>query len=240
MCLTYEPSSEPQVDSDRQWTKAERRCGNTHTHSHAHTHTLTHTPTHCHSHTHTLSRTHTLSLTHTHTHCAGGQRPAVDESRTGMRQTRPAAHTHTISRTHPHTVTHTLSLTHTPTHSHTHTHTVQVDSDRQWTKAERGCGNLDLPKELDRIISFDAHTILSDEVLVVLDTRTDPRFMYNHLVGRHQVRFYAGAPICLKRSGKVYRVGALSIMDLHPRENFGERSASLLRTLASGIYPLTV
>ena len=38
---------------------------------------------------------------------------------------------------------------------------MQVDSDRQWTKAERGCGNLDLPRELDRIISFDAHTILS-------------------------------------------------------------------------------
>ena len=238
MCLTYEPSSEPQVDSDRQWTKAERRCGNTHTHSHAHTHTLTHTPTHCHSHTHTLSRTHTLSHAHTHTLCRW------TATGSGRKQNGDAANS--ACRTHPHNLTHTPthchthSLSHAHTHTLTHTHTVQVDSDRQWTKAERGCGNLDLPKELDRIISFDAHTILSDEVLVVLDTRTDPRFMYNHLVGRHQVRFYAGAPICLKRSGKVYRVGALSIMDLHPRENFGERSASLLRTLASGIYPLTV
>ncbi|KAJ1494947.1 hypothetical protein T484DRAFT_1764130 [Baffinella frigidus] len=37
-----------------------------------------------------------------------------------------------------------------------------VDSDRVWTKAEKGCGNLDLPRELDRAISFDAHTILSE------------------------------------------------------------------------------
>ena len=40
----------------------------------------------------------------------------------------------------------------------------QVDADRQWTKASSSSGHLGLPPEIDRAISFDAHTILSDEV----------------------------------------------------------------------------
>jgi len=120
----------------------------------------------------------------------------------------------------------------------------QVDADRQWTKASSSSGHLGLPPEIDRAISFDAHTILSDEVppctealprpappsvtpplrpsappplrpssmrgvaasharrnpqpLVVLDARKDTRFMYSQLVGRQNVHFYAGAPLCIK------------------------------------------
>lgn len=100
-----------------------------------------------------------------------------------------------------------------------------IDAERQWFKSRVG---IDLA-ETARSDSFCAHTILQDDVMVVVDARHDERFANSPMVrGEAGVRFYAGSPIAA-RDGM--RIGSLCLIDRVPRE-FGEDERTLLRDLA--------
>ncbi len=87
-----------------------------------------------------------------------------------------------------------------------------VDHDRQWFMSERGLG----VNETSISRSFCVHAILQEDVLVVPDTRLDPRFADNPLVtGDPPLRFYAGATL---RSPDGVALGALCVLDHRPRQ----------------------
>lgn len=74
----------------------------------------------------------------------------------------------------------------------------------------------ELPPEIGRDHSFCAHTIASDELMVVGDAACDARFAGSPLVtGDAQVRFYAGCPVSTRNGS---RVGALCVLGHDPRE----------------------
>ncbi|EKD16266.1 uncharacterized protein L3040_009500 [Drepanopeziza brunnea f. sp. 'multigermtubi'] len=80
--------------------------------------------------------------------------------------------------------------------------------------AERGYSQTHVPRNQ----SIAAHCLLSQNVLVVLDTRQDWRFAGNPLViGRPNVRFFAGAPM-MSPCGQV--LGVFSIFSSRPRTFF--------------------
>ncbi|MEN4902377.1 sensor domain-containing diguanylate cyclase [Luteimonas sp. TWI1437] len=88
-----------------------------------------------------------------------------------------------------------------------------VDRDRQWVKAVTGFDAVETPRDE----SFCAQTILTpDQTLVVEDATRDVRFRHLPMVtGAPGVRFYAGAPL---RSADGHALGALCIVDSHPRQ----------------------
>lgn len=100
-----------------------------------------------------------------------------------------------------------------------------VDRNRQWFKSSRG---LDI-KETSRDISFCAHTIQQEGVMVVADTHKDARFAQNPLVtGPPYIRFYAGAVV----HGPAGRpIGSLCTID-HVRRELSARKQVLLRQFA--------
>ena len=104
-----------------------------------------------------------------------------------------------------------------------------VDRERQWFKA---CYGLDV-RETSREVSFCAHAIQSDEVMVVPDTTQDPRFMDNALVtGGPGIRFYAGAPL---KTPDGHSLGSLCIIDTKPRAVFTEIQQEILADLAAQV-----
>jgi signal transduction histidine kinase/CheY-like chemotaxis protein len=105
-----------------------------------------------------------------------------------------------------------------------------VDKNRQWFKAKVGLSVCETPREL----AFCAHAIFSSNIFIVRDASKDERFKNSDLVvGPPHIRFYAGAPLEYrdKKSGRVYRLGTLCIIDTIPRDLDEEQSA-LLATLA--------
>jgi len=87
-----------------------------------------------------------------------------------------------------------------------------VDRQRQWFKAMVGLDASETPRD----DAFCAHTILSQDILVVADARKDPRFADNPLVtGDPLIRFYAGVPL---DDAQGYRLGALCVIDREPRQ----------------------
>lgn len=86
-----------------------------------------------------------------------------------------------------------------------------VDAQRQWFKARVGTEVC----ETGRDVSFCAHAILQEHIMVVPDALDDPRFADNPLVtGEPHIRFYAGAPLTMP-SG--LRLGTLCLIDRRPR-----------------------
>ena len=91
--------------------------------------------------------------------------------------------------------------------------------------------------ELDgtpRSISFCQHAILGDDVMVVTDATTDPRFADNPLVtGELNVRFYAGVPL---HTDEGVGLGTLCVLDTVPRpEGLTETQRQGLEVLAENV-----
>lgn len=100
-----------------------------------------------------------------------------------------------------------------------------VDSQRQWFKSKQGIDACETP----RAVSFCGHAILDEQILLVTDARTDPRFADNPLVtGEPKIRFYAGCPI---HSPDGQRIGTLCLIDSKPGE-FSADDEAMLRDFA--------
>lgn len=99
-----------------------------------------------------------------------------------------------------------------------------VDSNRQWFKS---CGGVDV-RETPREISFCAHAILYDDMLIVENATKDERFKENPLVTeRPKIRFYAGCPLVVGG----YRIGTMCVIDMKARV-FTDEDRQLLADLA--------
>ena len=86
-----------------------------------------------------------------------------------------------------------------------------IDRDRQWFKS---CIGVDI-SETPRDISFCAHVVANETMLLVTDTLQDPRFVNNPLVvGNPQIRFYAGIPL---KTSDNFTLGTLCVIDLQPQ-----------------------
>jgi diguanylate cyclase (GGDEF)-like protein len=100
-----------------------------------------------------------------------------------------------------------------------------VDRQRQWFLSRVGLETDETPREQ----AFCAHTICSDDVMVVSDATEDERFKDNPLVtGNPNIRFYAGVPL-QTRSG--FNLGTLCVISPQPRQLAGGEH-QLLQDLA--------
>lgn len=99
---------------------------------------------------------------------------------------------------------------------------VLLDRERQWFKARVGLG----VSETHRDYAFCAHAILEpDQVLVVPDAASDPRFSDNPLVtGDPRIQFYAGVPL-VNAAGAA--LGTLCVIDRRTRQLSDEQIHSL-------------
>ena len=79
-----------------------------------------------------------------------------------------------------------------------------------------------------RDVSFCAHAINQDDVMVVEDAALDVRFHDNPLVQDGSIIFYAGVPIT-SQSG--HALGALCVIDQKPRAEFSEEDRNRLKEL---------
>ena len=101
-----------------------------------------------------------------------------------------------------------------------------VEENQQFFKARLGFDAC----ETSRDVSFCAHALMGDDVLVIPDARADERFALNPLVTGHPfIRFYAGAPI-VTPGGQ--RLGSVCIIDNAPRASLTDREQRILQGLA--------
>lgn len=102
-----------------------------------------------------------------------------------------------------------------------------IDKDRQFFKARVGFNLC----ETSRDVSFCAHAIMQDDVLVILDAIKDNRFASNPLVvGAPHIRFYAGKPL-VAPGGE--RIGTVCLIDFRPRETFSFEDRKSLSDFAA-------
>ncbi len=104
-----------------------------------------------------------------------------------------------------------------------------IGSDHVFFAASHGIeagGDVDMSRD----VSFCAHAIAGDGVLVVPDATLDERFHDNPLVtGPARLRFYAGVPL---RSPHGHALGALCVIDNQPRHGFSADDRAHLCELA--------
>lgn len=102
-----------------------------------------------------------------------------------------------------------------------------VSKDQQWFKSAQGLR----AQESSRRISFCAHAINHDELMLVPDALKDPSFADNPLVvGEPYARFYAGQPI--QYNGQ--QIGTLCLIDHRPR-SLDEEQLEILASLAAWV-----
>ena len=103
-----------------------------------------------------------------------------------------------------------------------------VDHDRQWFKSFVGGSPMNLPREH----SLCADAVTSAMLLVVADTRVDPRYLNNpQVTDSPHIRSYAAAPL-LGRDG--LPIGALCVADVKPRR-FTAAQLQMLKDLAAQV-----
>ena len=102
-----------------------------------------------------------------------------------------------------------------------------VDQSRAWFKSSYGFTLCEVARG-DAMCNF---SLLSNDVLVVPDTREDDRFACNpYAVTEPGVRFYAGAPL-ITHDG--YNLGTLCLLDSNPRAAFSDAQQATLIDLAA-------
>jgi PAS domain S-box-containing protein len=102
-----------------------------------------------------------------------------------------------------------------------------VDESRAWFKSCVGFGAQEVPRD-NTLCSF---AVLTDEPLIVPDTRLDDRFACNPFVQAEPgVRFYAGAPL-LSHDG--FNLGTLCLLDGQPRDLLTTEQQATLVDLAA-------
>lgn len=86
-----------------------------------------------------------------------------------------------------------------------------ADMDKQYCISSRGADDASIRKS-----PFCSHAILDDsDILLVLDAARDSRFSCDpQVIGKPNIRFYAGAPLVCSEG---YRLGTLCVMDSKPR-----------------------
>ena len=101
-----------------------------------------------------------------------------------------------------------------------------VDDTQLWLKTP--C--IDVPTTSPRELGLCDHTIRSDAMLVVPDTRADPRFRkLPGVAAPNGFRFYAGIPLSLTPG---IRIGTFCLIDPEPREGLSEADAAAFRDLS--------
>jgi PAS domain S-box-containing protein/diguanylate cyclase (GGDEF)-like protein len=101
-----------------------------------------------------------------------------------------------------------------------------IGRDEVFLAASTGIGDFDKSRD----VSFCAHAITQDDVLVVEDARLDSRFHDNPLVvGPAPIRFYAGVAV---RSPDGHALGALCVIDSSPRNSFSAEDRARLKEMA--------
>jgi signal transduction histidine kinase/CheY-like chemotaxis protein len=101
-----------------------------------------------------------------------------------------------------------------------------IDDTQLWLKTP--C--IDVPTASPRALGLCDHTIRSDAMLVVPDTRADPRFRsLPGVAAPDGFRFYAGIPLSLTPG---IRIGTFCLIDPEPRGGLSESDADAFRDLA--------
>lgn len=101
-----------------------------------------------------------------------------------------------------------------------------VGNDHVFFAASSGITEADMRRD----VSFCAHAIAQDDVMVVPDALCDERFHDNPLVqGESGIRFYAGVPLI---SPKGFPLGALCVIDYQPRAGLSDEDKGAMRELA--------
>ncbi len=99
--------------------------------------------------------------------------------------------------------------------------------DRQFFKAHVGFDVCETSRE----VSFCAHAIVQDEILVIPDATKDRRFAANPLVlGPPFIRFYAGKPLVTPTGAKI---GTVCLIDSEPRAGFTAEDRKNLTDVAA-------